>query len=59
MKVIVIETQDREFDLVIDQIAYLVKCTEPTVSFSAVMIDSTSVPLTESQFNEAKTYLLQ
>lgn len=59
MKIIIIETQDREFNLVVDQIAYLVKCTEPTVSFSAVMIDGTSVPLTESQFNETKTYLLQ
>ena len=59
MKVIVIETQDREFDLVVDQVAYLVKCTEPTVSYSAVMIDGTSVPLTEAQFNEAKTYLLR
>lgn len=59
MKVIIIELPDREFDLVVDQVAYLIKCTEPTVSYSAVLIDGTSVPLTESQFNEAKTYLLQ
>lgn len=55
MKVITVNN----IDLVIDNIIYLVKYTVPEVSYSAVLQDGTSLQLTESQFNEAKTYLLQ
>lgn len=55
MKVISISTATQELTLVADNIAYLQKDGN---SYTAVLVDGTSIALTEAQYNEIKTYLV-
>lgn len=45
-------------EIVIDQIAYITTTIEPT-SYTLVLIDGKSYNLTESEYTEIKSYLLQ
>lgn len=56
MKVISISTATQELTLVCDNIAYLQK---DGLAYTCVLVDGTSIALTEAQYDEIKTYLVE
>lgn len=55
MKVISIASTSSELTLVVDNIAYIQKDSS---AYTCVLVDGTSVKLTESEYNEIKSYML-
>lgn len=55
MKVISISTATQELTLVVDNLAFIQKDGD---SYTGVLIDGSSIALTEAQYDEIKTYLV-
>lgn len=54
MKIISITSTSSELTLVVDNIAYIQKDDS---AYTCVLVDGTSVSLTESEYNEIKSYM--
>lgn len=60
MKVIHLSSGYYDVDIVIDNIAYLLASNEgETPSYTLIMVDGKSFPLSAEEFEEIKSYLMQ